>query len=253
MLVVLACGAAVVAGLRSTWSPCSLSMLSAMTPLSERGRGYRYGPTMFWFAVGCLAGGATLGVGLALLAGLVHLAALSTAVAAALVAIVAFVCAASDLRLGGFRLPAHDRQVNEDWFPRYRRWVYASGFGWQLGVGVATFITTAAIYLMIASAALTGDALAAFCVALLFSGVRALAILPARSLTSLESISALLRRLETWAEPSRRLTAGAQCALGVVALFVAGGAWWGLVGAVALTGGIAISALRTRRRPLAHT
>jgi hypothetical protein len=219
MLLGLAIAAAVVAGLRSTWSPCSLSMLSAMTPLAERGRGYRFGATTAWFAFGCLAGGATLGLGLAAGAALIGWASLSLTAAAVVIAVVALVCAASDARLGGFHLPTHYRQVDDAWFNSYRRWVYASGFGWQHGVGLVTFIVTSAVYLMIIAAALTGDALAAFAVGVLFGAVRALAFVPARSLTTITAVGALHRRLEDWAGTSRALTIAAQCAIAVVALF----------------------------------
>ena len=40
---------AVVAGARSTWSPCGLSMLASITPLAEQGRGHRYRSTAAWF------------------------------------------------------------------------------------------------------------------------------------------------------------------------------------------------------------
>lgn len=222
MLIALAIAAAVVAGLRSTWSPCSLSMLSAMTPLAERGRGHRFGATAGWFVLGCLAGGATLGLGLAFGAALVGWASLPLAASAAVVAGVALVCAASDLRLGGFQLPLHYRQVNEGWFQSYRRWVYASGFGWQLGVGLATFIVTSAVYLMIVAAALTGDAFAAFAIGVLFGAVRALAFVPARRLTTIDAVGTLHRRLDGWAGTSRALTIATQCAIAIVALLGAG-------------------------------
>lgn len=219
MLLGLAIAAAVVAGLRSTWSPCSLSMLSAMTPLAERGRGHRFGATTAWFVAGCLAGGATLGVGLAAAAALIGWASLSLTASAAVLAVVALVCAASDARLGGFHLPTHYRQVDDAWFQSYRRWVYASGFGWQLGVGLVTFIVTSAVYLMIIAAAFTGDAFAAFTIGVLFGAVRALAFIPARSLTTIDAVGVLHRRLEDWAGTSRALTIAAQCAIAVVALF----------------------------------
>ena len=49
------------AAARSTWSPCGLSMLASITPLSERGRGHRYRSTAGWFVAGATVGGATLG------------------------------------------------------------------------------------------------------------------------------------------------------------------------------------------------
>ena len=53
---------AVAAAVRSTWSPCGLSMLSSITPLAERSRGHRFGVTATWFMLGSVLGGATLGV-----------------------------------------------------------------------------------------------------------------------------------------------------------------------------------------------
>src|SRR3546814_11396773 len=89
-----------------------------------------------------------------------------------------------DLNLGGFRLPSHIRQVNERWLEQYRPWVYGGGFGWQIGVGLATYVTTAAVYLMVALAALTASPLLAFAVVTGFGFVRGLAVLLGRSLTS---------------------------------------------------------------------
>ena len=53
------------------------------------------------------------------------------------------------------RLPIHRRQVNERWLDQYRPWVYGAGFGWQIGTGLSTYITTAAVYLMVVLGALT--------------------------------------------------------------------------------------------------
>ena len=68
LLVALASAVAVAAAMRSTWSPCGLSMLSTITPIGERGRNNRYYTTAAWFIVGAVLGGATLGAGAALLA-----------------------------------------------------------------------------------------------------------------------------------------------------------------------------------------
>ena len=108
----------------------------------------------------------------------------------------AAVTVASDLNLGGFRLPSHTRQVNESWLDEFRSWVYGGGFGWQIGVGLATYVTTAAVYLMIAMAALTGDPLVAFLLMTGFGFVRGLAVLLGRRLTTPERLFALHRRLE---------------------------------------------------------
>ena len=65
------------AAVRSTWSPCGLSMLASITPLSELGRGHRYRATAAWFVVGATLGGATSGAAVALLALGVHAMSLS--------------------------------------------------------------------------------------------------------------------------------------------------------------------------------
>ena len=53
--------------------------------------------------------------------------------------------------------PIHHRQVNERWLDQFRPWVYGAGFGWQIGAGLATYIKTCAVYLMIVLAALCGQ------------------------------------------------------------------------------------------------
>ena len=57
--------------------------------------------------------------------------------------------AAVDAGVLGFRPPFLRRQVNEDWLSNYRSWVYGGGFGWQIGFGVATYVMTAAVPLLI--------------------------------------------------------------------------------------------------------
>src|SRR5689334_11106786 len=103
----------VVAAVRGTWSPCGLSMVSAINPLSERSRGNRYWLTTLWFIAGSVAGGAVLGLAGALLA--VLLDPLPSRPALLLAAGGCLVALAADLRVAGFQLPLHPRQVNELW------------------------------------------------------------------------------------------------------------------------------------------
>ena len=83
----------------------------------------------------------------------------------------------------GCGFPVHHRQVNERWLDQYRPWVYGAGFGWQIGTGLATYITTAAVYLMVVLGALTGRPAAALAVGTGFGLVRGLAVLLTRNLT----------------------------------------------------------------------
>lgn len=240
MLVALAAVIAVAAAMRSTWSPCGLSMLSTITPIGEQGRNNRYAASAAWFLVGAVLGGATLGSGVALLAAGVASFDLSGAALAGIAAGLGALTIASDLKLGGFRLPSHTRQVNETWLVQYRSWVYGGGFGWQIGVGLATYVTTAAVYLMIALAALTASPLASFAVVTGFGFVRGLAVLLGRRLTTPERMLALHRRLDELLPTAQRAIVLVQAA--VVA--VAASAAWGPVPAVALglvAGGAALA------------
>lgn len=245
LLVALASVVAVAAAVRSTWSPCGLSMLSTITPIGERGRNHRYAGTATWFILGAVLGGATLGAGGALLAAAVGALDLSAGAALGTAAVLAAVTIASDLQLGGFRLPAHIRQVNEGWLGQYRSWVYGGGFGWQIGVGLATYVTTAAVYLMIAMAALTSSPVVAFAVLTGFGLVRGLAVLLGRRLTSPERLLALHRRLDELLPTAQRAVVLVQAAV----LAVAAGAAWGPLPSVVLGLAVAVAAVIRQPRP----
>lgn len=244
---------AVAAAIRGTWSPCGLSMLSTITPLAERSRGHRFASTATWFVLGAIVGGATLGLGAALLAVAVRAIGLTASVALGAAAIAALVTASSDLELFGVRLPIHPRQVNEVWLGRYRSWVYGAGFGWQIGTGFATYIMTAAVYLTVVLAALTADPATAFGIAVLFGTVRGLAILVAAGVTSTEKLNAVHRRLDVLAEPSRRALIGIQLAVAVVAASALWAPLLALTAAAVITLATAALVVTGARRPAASS
>ena len=187
---------AVAAAVRSTWSPCGHSMLTKINPMGEASRGHRFGVTAVWFVAGAVAGGFTLGLGAAVLAVLVESAQLPTSAAFGATAVLALLAATVDTRLLRFGPPFHRRQVNDTWIGRYRSGVYALGFGWQLGVGVATYIMTAAVFLMVAFAALTGSVLAALVIGVAYGSVRGIALLIGARVTSPASLRSLLAGFE---------------------------------------------------------
>ncbi|HEX6945783.1 MAG TPA: hypothetical protein VF246_00300 [Acidimicrobiia bacterium] len=210
---------AAVAAVRGTWSPCGVSMLSAITPLTESGRGNRYWVTVGWFLLGTLFGGATLGLVAAGGAALVGALGLSPQAALAAAVVGATITLASDLGPRGWRLPSNPRQVNRAWLDRYRSWVYGLGFGWQLGVGVATFVMSATVYLMVVLAALTGRPMFAFLVVVGFGLIRGLAILPGARVKTSADLMTLHRAIERFRPHSRAIAVATQ--IGVIGVFVA--------------------------------
>ncbi len=250
LLIALSAVVAVGAAIRSTWSPCGLSMLSTITPMAERSRGRRWGATATWFLAGAVLGGATLGLAAAALASLVAMLSLSTATALVLTAVLAVVGVGLDMGLLGTEMPHHRRQVDEVWLDQYRSWVYGAGFGWQIGTGLATYIMTAAVYLTVGLAALTGRPLVAFGLCVLFGLSRGLAIFLGIRLTDPERLRVFHRRFEAAGPTVKWVVIGLQAVVAVVAAAAvspAAGA------AIALALGAATYGLRARvPRPVLH-
>ena len=246
-LAASALAVAVGAAFRSTWSPCGLSMLATITPLAEQGRGHRYRSTVTWFVVGSVLGGASLGVVMALIAaGVGALAAQGPELAAVAVAASAITLAA-DTRIGGFRLPVHHRQVNERWLDQFRPWVYGAGFGWQIGMGLATYIKTCAVYLMILLAVLTGSPQVAVLVGLVFGLVRGLAVFLGRHITTPAALADFHRRF--MAADRYALAAVVVCEVAAtLALSMVVSPWLGAAVAGALSLTVVAWSVRRRRK-----
>ena len=192
------------AAARGTWSPCGLSMISAINPFSERSRGHRYWVTAAWFVAGSVLGGAVLGgIGAVGAAGAIAVG-LPTAMACVVAALCCLVAAAADGDTLPVRLPLIPRQVNEQWLSGYRRWCYAAGFGAQIGFGLATYVMTAAVYLVPVLGALSGSPLLAVFGGVLFGLVRGLAILLTATVSTPAELRRLHRRLAGWATRSLR-------------------------------------------------
>jgi hypothetical protein len=218
LLVLVGTLVAAAAAVRSTWSPCGLSMLSTITPMSERAKGHSYRRTASWFVVGAVAGGVILGGVSALVAIAVRLLGPPSLTLAILAVGSASLAALSDLAIRGLTLPIHRRQVNERWLDHYRPWVYGAGFGWQIGVGLATYITTAAVYLMVVLAGLTTNPVAALAIGACFGLVRGLAVLLTRSITTSSELVVFHRRFNGMGPKARALVIATEIgAAGVVA------------------------------------
>lgn len=233
VLVPVAAVLTVAAAARGVFSPCGLSMVSAITPFSERARGHRYGWTAAWFVTGAVAGGVLPGAVGALGAALVDAASVGGGSLLAVAAVGALIALAADLPGLAFRLPLHPRQVNERWMAGYRRWVYAAGFGAQIGTGFATYIMTAATYLVPLCGALTGSVPTAMALGVLFGASRGAAVLLSCRATDPDR----LRRLHAG------LAAAAPWSVWVMVLLLA-------VAAVVLAAAVGpVGAAVARRRP----
>ena len=186
-------------------------MLSSITPLGERGRSNRWFVTVVAYIAASAFGGALLGGVLG---------------ASRIVAPTGARCRARGARgrrarrahrraLGhAFPLPTNHRQVNERWLDEYRGWVYGLGYGFQLGLGVVTIVTSAATYLTFVAAFLCHSVLGGLAIGLTFGLVRALPVLLTAPVRSPAALRGLLRRNARWANGARQVALGGQaCAL----------------------------------------
>ncbi len=246
MLIGLTFVIAIAAAVRSTWSPCGVSMLSTLTPLAEHGRGHRFVPTAICYVTGALLGGATLGAGMAALAALVGTTGLSDGAALAVFGALALTAAAFDSRIGGLDLPGSRRQVNELWLNVYRPWVYSGGFGWQIGTGMLTYLMTGGVYLLVAGAALSGDPMLALTAGITFGGVRGLFIFAGAGIDSHQRLVAFHRGFERLRQPSVVAMVGVLAVVAVVALMSGVGMVWAAA-AVVLGTVLTINAVRLGR------
>ena len=252
-MLVLAVLVAAAAGVRGIWSPCGLSMLSALNPLSERGRGHRFAVTASWYAAGAVLGGGLLGGGCALAAVGVDRLHLDAGWTWVLVLAAATVAVASDSAVTRFALPVHPRQVDARWLTTYRRWIYAGGFGLQIGTGFATYIMTAGVYLTAVLAALTAGPGPALVVGLVFGAVRGLAILVAAPARTPEALRALMAAVDRSATTSLVCVTAVEAAAGAFAAGVLGGPLAAaaaalVLGAATVAGRITVPG-RLRHRP----
>jgi hypothetical protein len=152
-------------------------MLTSISPLGEGARHNRWWVTVAFYMVASTAAASTFGATLGAIGSL--LLRVGAGVAAGPRALV--LAAASALAVatdaGVVPLPTVNRQVNEDWLNRYRGWVYGAGFGGQLGLGVATIVSTATVYLALAACLLCASAVWGAVVGAAFGSARAVPIL----------------------------------------------------------------------------
>lgn len=249
LLLVTALPVAVVAAVRGIWSPCGLSMLSSITPMTEAGRGNRFGRTAAWFLAGSVLGGLSIGLLAGLVALLIGLLPLTAVAVAGIGAVAAVLTAGIDFGVGGAKLPIFKRQVNDAWLRNYRSWVYGAGFGWQIGFGVATYIMSGAVFLTIALAALTTSLPAALLIGATFGLVRGSAVYLGRSATSPARLGEVHERLDRLGPAARQAARWVQVLAAVV--LAAAVHPVAAVAVVALAAGLVLVDRRSRPAPAA--
>ncbi len=195
-------------------------MLTSITPLGERGRNSRWSVTVSAFVIGSSAAAAVLGAAAGGLGALLD--ALSLAPSPRLLVLVGAVLVgtALDLGLGGLRLPSVARQVNEDWMRRYRGWVYGVGFGFQLGLGVVTVVSTSAVYLTFLAAVLSGSPGLGALIGATFGFARAAVLFAAAGVNTPARLLSLGKRLARWRRPTALVAVSTQTVLAILALAV---------------------------------
>ena len=182
-------------------------MLASITPLGERGRQSTWAVTVTSFLLGATAAGAVAGALLGAAGGLVLGGAPSAAGSAgararlAVLAAALLVAVALDLRRA---VPGPRRQVDEQWLDEFRGWVYGFGFGAQLGLAITTVVASAATYVAMLAAFLTGSAWGGALVLGCFGLVRGLTPLAAARVRRPDQLMALHARLERWRAPAAR-------------------------------------------------
>jgi len=190
-------------------------MLASITPLGEQGRRRRWGRTVTAFVIASTLGGAATGLAAGALGSLL-LRDVSWDGRVGFVA--ALLALGLVLDLAG-KVPGPRRQVDESWLDRYRGWVYGAGFGFQLGAGVVTIVTSSAVYVALGAAMATASPVAGLALGAAAGLLRGATILAGAGLRTPDQLVRFHARMTAWREPARRTGLVLQ---GVLALAAAG-------------------------------
>ena len=190
-------------------------MLSSITPLGERGRNNRWGLTVTAYVLGSSVGGSAIGAALGMFGSVLPR---SPRLALGLLAGAATIGATTELRPIAVKLPTNHRQVNERWLDEYRGWVYGLGYGFQLGLGLVTIVTSAATYLTFLAAFLCHSIPGGLAIGATFGVARALPVLLTAPVRHPTALRRLLGRNAAWAPVARRIAVGGQLCAMLVAI-----------------------------------
>ncbi len=156
----LMAGLAFAGGLLSTWSPCGYSSLCLLRPGGSHSRRalMRWTPTFLIHGLGYAAGAVVLGLMLGYAGRLLGFGGV-TATAMIGIGAAAVFYGAHQLRLVRAPYPQRRAQVPHDARQRFQVWVVGAIYGLSLGLNYLTYVQTPILYLVTASAVLSGDPL----------------------------------------------------------------------------------------------
>jgi hypothetical protein len=160
-----------------------------------------------------------------------------------LAAVAAVAAAGFDAGLVRPALPHRRRQVDESWLDEFRPWVYGAGFGAQIGFGLATYVMTAGVYLVVVFGALSASVGWALAFGLVFGVARGAAVLLGAGNDTPARLASFHRRFAAAETPVRAGVVGVLVVVGVAMAADAGG----VLGATAAAVVVSIAALGATR------
>lgn len=185
-------------------------MLASITPLGERARGTSWAITSTMFICAAMIGGAAIGTLLGTL-GLLVLGDVETRWRVGFVVLVLAFGLAWETVAGS--VPGPRRQVNERWLDDYRRWVYAVGFGAQLGAGITTIVVSSAVYAAWVAALASASPAAGAVIGAIAGSLRGATVLAGATIVAPERLVAFHSRMRCLDRPARRALLACQLAL----------------------------------------
>jgi hypothetical protein len=196
--MVLAISIGALSAASSNFSPCSLSMVSNLNPVTQKAKGCNFRISLVIFFIGSIFG-STLLVGLSLLikAAPIHPDNFMRTVFLLIVVLIAFFA-----DIGLIKLPATRRQLNEIWLTSLRRTVYCFSYGFQLGCAFVTYLTSYMIYALVAVFVLNPPLVLSIVLAVSFSVMRSASLL---IVFKIKSIKDLRRHYKTLTDLAARI------------------------------------------------
>jgi hypothetical protein len=140
-----------------------------------------------------------------------------------IIAVSSIAAAVLEARRDPRRLPGIHRQVSEEWRRRYRSWVYALGYGFQLGFGLVTIVASASVYLTVTVAFVSASVAVGTFIGAAFGLSRAFPVLATRQVVTSARLHGLHQRLHELGRTARAATITLELALTAAATGLAVG------------------------------